>query len=1313
VSVVAGLLLFGVPLAGQAQISVYHSEHADGFDDGPAIVHGHTLVHAFFKYNGGVVSPNPAEECSTGTASSDEICQWAVRLKTTGNLKIVDVAWGGGTVEDDTDSTPATERDGTGGIAVLGEFGAAKLATIAVSGTVGELRLYTPDSGEAPGAFGFVDKEGVIQTVDVGGVLLAEAPVMGWQSISSADGQSCGALENGEVKCWGTAPGVPPAWAAREVAVGDAFGCALDYGGQISCWDSYPPIPFDTYLMLAAGPADICAVTPSLDIECYGPSGLVATKGSYQQVSRGAGFACGLLLDGRANCWGSGFGTPGTDFYRSIAGGFDHVCGLLADNLVECWGATSAGYASGFPTGIAFSNLTASSDYTCGVRVDNGLVQCWGSSPPSGIPTDPFRFISAAPDYVCGIRTDGIAECWGTLPSGQDAEQVQETQIAAGENHACKIGTDKEIECWGTGPALSGIPAGDHEQVAAGSDFACAIESSTRSLSCWGDASNGKTTPPVGSFTQVVTGSEFACALAPDATVECWGDDTFQQVANAPGSISFLQITAGVYHACGLRANGTLYCWGGDQLNQATPPGGWDYVAVTAGSLHTCALHSDGIAECWGDDSDNQRPAPAGSFTQIGARSVHTCGIRDSGVVECWGGNGQGQSTPPTLAFATVVAGGTEANPGFSCGVGSGGSLLCWGDNAMGQSAPPLDFDGDGYEDPVDNCPFVPNTALLGSCADDVLVSCTSNGDCGGSCLFGQSDVDGDGVGDVCDNCLTDPNPDQFDRDDDGAGDACDPADPFVISAVLVPGSGSLMSSSFLATECEAPTDNVLEIRLSCPAAVEGSSHIVSRIQLGVRIPGLTPENASNYHFGSLAVGGTGECDENGCSGAPDLGGCDGSNTVDANSSNSFVLKPDLPGYPGDPDVLYMSLEGLPLPGPMPMPLSLCDQEAEEVIARIGLPSLPPQEASVTTDGAEDIANDTTGAFAAFTDVGIQDPLGETIPGANWAFATGPQDASVRIILDRDVGDQSGQFWLIKLATTGEEIREITFGIHAEGDADPLDYELVGCGLPGEFAMDECDAAPFPWIDATQSSTGAGDGINSNTPDIFWITLHGNLPSANYSDLDVLNPVLAAEIDERRVSLGVLKVPIAVANSATPPLLYQDPIDAATVASPNHAIVKAPGSTLHELSDRNLTQQAADNNDSDQDGISEDTDNCRYAKNGLGEANPQRDVGGLSPSDKPDGRGDVCQCGEGDGTGEIDFNDLLALRRVLARNDPVLDADALARCSVSTAVFGAENAQSCNIKDLMDLERAIDAGSFPVGDGNVCLRAMVENLSSL
>jgi hypothetical protein len=72
------------------------------------------------------------------------------------------------------------------------------------------------------------------------------------------------------------------------------------------------------------------------------------------------------------------------------------------------------------------------------------------------------------------------------------------------------------------------------------------------------------------------------------------------------------------------------------------------------------------------------------------------------------------------------------------------------------------DTDGDGWRDPVDNCPLVPSP--------------------------NRSDNDGDGQGDICDddddndtivdandNCPLNANADQADADGDGVGNACDP----------------------------------------------------------------------------------------------------------------------------------------------------------------------------------------------------------------------------------------------------------------------------------------------------------------------------------------------------------------------------------------------------------------------------------------------------------------------------------------------------------------------------------------------------------
>ncbi len=68
------------------------------------------------------------------------------------------------------------------------------------------------------------------------------------------------------------------------------------------------------------------------------------------------------------------------------------------------------------------------------------------------------------------------------------------------------------------------------------------------------------------------------------------------------------------------------------------------------------------------------------------------------------------------------------------------------------------DTDGDGVEDPSDNCPSTSNV--------------------------GQADGDGDGLGDLCDVCPASADPRQLDADHDGTGDLCDGDD----GRIHVPG---------------------------------------------------------------------------------------------------------------------------------------------------------------------------------------------------------------------------------------------------------------------------------------------------------------------------------------------------------------------------------------------------------------------------------------------------------------------------------------------------------------------------------------------
>ena len=105
-----------------------------------------------------------------------------------------------------------------------------------------------------------------------------------------------------------------------------------------------------------------------------------------------------------------------------------------------------------------------------------------------------------------------------------------------------------------------------------------------------------------------------------------------------------------------------------------------------------------------------------------------------------------------------------------------------------------VDSDGDGIDDPCDNCPDISNSGQEDFDSDgigDVCDECTdTDGDgygnpgypantcpednCPEVANADQTDSDFDGVGDTCDNCPDTANADQSDVDGDGIGDSCD-----------------------------------------------------------------------------------------------------------------------------------------------------------------------------------------------------------------------------------------------------------------------------------------------------------------------------------------------------------------------------------------------------------------------------------------------------------------------------------------------------------------------------------------------------------
>ncbi len=114
-------------------------------------------------------------------------------------------------------------------------------------------------------------------------------------------------------------------------------------------------------------------------------------------------------------------------------------------------------------------------------------------------------------------------------------------------------------------------------------------------------------------------------------------------------------------------------------------------------------------------------------------------------------------------ALALIVSGSGRRTAEAYEGSPSGAALL-----HLVYSIVPIDSDGDGVNDPADNCPLVANAGQQDGDGD-------GQGDACDACPSGAG-TDGDGVCDAADNCPLVANPGQQDKDSDGdgQGDACE-----------------------------------------------------------------------------------------------------------------------------------------------------------------------------------------------------------------------------------------------------------------------------------------------------------------------------------------------------------------------------------------------------------------------------------------------------------------------------------------------------------------------------------------------------------
>ena len=573
-------------------------------------------------------------------------------------------------------------------------------------------------------------------------------PVLGgltFRTISAGWNHTCGVATSGMAYCWGGDSTKPTAVAGgltfKLLSAGNAYTCGVTTDRQAYCWGSTldgklgdgtqgllnqpSPVPVAgglTFQSVAASWQHTCGVTTGGAAHCWGSNmfGAIGNGSSdrksytrpvpvaggltFQSVSVGAYYTCGITTTGSAYCWGPnrhgklGNGSANDSTvpvlvagglkFRTISAHWDHVCGVTASGVVYCWGANPLGQL-GTSAKIDFcaDGPRRSPCSRAPVPVAAALV---GASTGQPLPTSlvskpaPFVVVSSGGTHTCGITEQRTAYCWGSNRGSQLGSDLTP------EN--CDLGGQK-TPCSTSPVRVSGGLT--FRSISAGWSHTCGLTTGGQAY-CWGSNSDGQ------------LGNGFSRTIS-------------TKPGSVAGALAFKELSAGHEHTCAVTTEGKAYCWGGNvsgQLGNGTRSrdptsspvrvsGGLTFKSVSTGQKHTCGLTTGSQAYCWGyngfgalgsgslDNELHTTPVPVSgglTFQSLSAGTDHTCGITANGVAYCWGNNGQGQlgnggtanRAKPVPVSSGLTFRSVSGGASHTCGITTGGAVYCWGYNAFG-----------------------------------------------------------------------------------------------------------------------------------------------------------------------------------------------------------------------------------------------------------------------------------------------------------------------------------------------------------------------------------------------------------------------------------------------------------------------------------------------------------------------------------------------------------------------------------------------------------------------------------------------------
>src|SRR3989339_323433 len=506
-------------------------------------------------------------------------------------------------------------------------------------------------------------------TVYINGTLFKEG------TISARDQHTCGIRANdSRVLCWGYGdsgrlgdgeidnnlePNLTTDFSAyTSVSVGSIHTCGIRANdSRVLCWG-------DNYYGQLGNGTTTDSIIPIL----------TSDSSAYSSVSAGQYHTCGIRAnDSRVLCWGEsdygrlGDGSSGdnlnpnvttdTSPYTSINAGSDHTCGIRQnDSRVLCWGLGTSGQRGDGQTLLnqfnpnvttdlsAYASVSAGQYYTCGIRVNDSRVLCWGYGLYGRLGDG-----STTDNLVPNVTTDSSPYKKGFSSGNETLVSILGNAFINNyENWSlgCRAYDFISYSSWMNSSVITGlkttmisvkINSTTNESTDNINGYCKATDADSDDLAYQYQWYNGSTVFINGTLFKEGTisgGSLHTCGIrANDSRVLCWGNGNYGQLGDGSTSAhnnsnpnfttdssAYKSVSAGYQQTCGLRANDSrVLCWGngdygqlgdGQTANNGNPNITTDssiYSSVSAGYYHTCGIRTnDSRVLCWGESANGR-----------------------------------------------------------------------------------------------------------------------------------------------------------------------------------------------------------------------------------------------------------------------------------------------------------------------------------------------------------------------------------------------------------------------------------------------------------------------------------------------------------------------------------------------------------------------------------------------------------------------------------------------------------------------------------------------------------------------------------